>query len=94
MIFGQDWMEQAKCAGLGDDTFFDDLPMRNSRNTRNTRKHDEALEVITRAYCKQCPVISECLEWALANEHFGIWGGMSADERDVLTKRRNRRTPA
>ena len=35
-----------------------------------------------KAICARCPVISNCLKDALANnEPFGVWGGMSADER-------------
>jgi WhiB family redox-sensing transcriptional regulator len=35
-----------------------------------------------KAICGQCPVIANCLRDALANnEPFGIWGGMSPDER-------------
>lgn len=40
--------------------------------------------------CRTCPVITECLEYALENgEMFGIWGGMSTNER--LKLRRHRR---
>ena len=35
-----------------------------------------------KAICSTCPVISDCLKAALANhEPYGVWGGMSADER-------------
>lgn len=35
--------------------------------------------------CGQCPVRDLCLEWALdTGQHFGIWGGMSEDERRGL----------
>jgi WhiB family redox-sensing transcriptional regulator len=39
--------------------------------------------------CKQCPVIDECLEYALAlNEQFGTWGGMTPRQRTVERRRR------
>ena len=39
--------------------------------------------------CSRCPVIKECLEWALTNEDHGIWGGKTSTERDRLRKERD-----
>jgi WhiB family transcriptional regulator, redox-sensing transcriptional regulator len=37
------------------------------------------------AICMQCPVRLDCLGWALAhNETDGIWGGVSAPERERM----------
>ena len=42
--------------------------------------------------CARCPVVSECLAWALeSGQDAGVWGGMSEDERRAL-KRRNARS--
>lgn len=47
-----------------------------------------------KAVCRRCPVISECLTWALeTGQDAGVWGGMSEDERRAL-KRRHARTRA
>src|ERR1041384_3800731 len=44
--------------------------------------------------CRRCPVVSDCLAWALeSGQDAGVWGGMSEDERRTL-KRRNSRTRA
>lgn len=44
--------------------------------------------------CRRCPVVSECLAWALdSGQDAGVWGGMSEDERRAL-KRRGARTRA
>lgn len=44
--------------------------------------------------CGRCPVVTECLNWALeTGQDAGVWGGMSEDERRAL-KRRNARTRA
>jgi len=37
--------------------------------------------------CESCPVITQCLTYALeANEQYGIWGGMTASERNRLKR--------
>jgi WhiB family redox-sensing transcriptional regulator len=44
--------------------------------------------------CRRCPVVTECLTWALeTGQDAGVWGGMSEDERRAL-RRRNARTRA
>ncbi len=43
--------------------------------------------------CEGCPVVSECLEYAVATrQRYGVWGGMSERDRTVLT-RATARTP-
>jgi len=38
--------------------------------------------------CETCPVAAECLRSALAgNQKYGIWGGMTADERQSLSRK-------
>lgn len=44
--------------------------------------------------CRQCPVRQECLSYALRNEGFGIWGGMTEREREVERRKRGIRLPA
>jgi WhiB family redox-sensing transcriptional regulator len=40
--------------------------------------------------CARCPVKIDCLEFALqTNQEYGVWGGMSEEERRML--RRSRR---
>lgn len=44
--------------------------------------------------CWTCPVIDECLEYALSNdERFGVWGGLSEPERRNLTRELARPRP-
>lgn len=39
--------------------------------------------------CAQCRVRQECLDDALAHgEEFGVWGGLNADERRQIAKRK------
>jgi WhiB family redox-sensing transcriptional regulator len=38
--------------------------------------------------CARCPVQSECLRWAIVTGmEYGVWGGMSEDERRALRRR-------
>ncbi len=41
-------------------------------------------EVRARKICAECPVISQCREYARANGEHGFWGGESEDERFSL----------
>ena len=46
----------------------------------------EALRA-AKAMCSECPVIQECLEYALGNnERYGIWGGKSTRERLLMLR--------
>lgn len=39
-------------------------------------------------YCKTCPHMNECLGYALdQNIQFGVWGGMTSEERKQLLHR-------
>lgn len=79
-----DWRHRAGCRDEDPELFF---PVGNS---------GPALLQIAEAktVCRRCPVISDCLTWALdTGQDAGVWGGMSEDERRAL-KRRNARTRA
>lgn len=39
--------------------------------------------------CQTCPVVKECLEWAVHYEGWGYWGGTSARQRNRLRGRLN-----
>lgn len=79
-----DWRHRAACKDEDPELFF---PVGTS---------GPALLQITeaKAVCRRCPVVAECLTWAIATgQDDGIWGGMSEDERRA-TNRRNARTGA
>jgi WhiB family transcriptional regulator, redox-sensing transcriptional regulator len=43
-----------------------------------------------KAVCSRCPVIKECLDWALkTGEQHGVWGGKSEDERRSMRRKRS-----
>lgn len=39
---------------------------------------------LARKACGSCPVISECLEYALANDTYGIWANTNRQQRKAL----------
>lgn len=43
------------------------------------------------AVCKECPVQVKCLEYALVKEAYGVWGGMTEQQREAY--RRHHRMP-
>lgn len=43
---------------------------------------DEKSEIMqAKQICNGCPLIQQCRDWAMVNENFGVWGGMSERER-------------
>lgn len=45
-----------------------------------------------KAVCRGCPVVTECLDWALnSGEENGIWGGLTEDARRSLQRAAHRR---
>lgn len=40
--------------------------------------------------CSTCEHLSDCAEWGIEKESFGIWGGMTVDERKRIRRRRRR----
>jgi WhiB family redox-sensing transcriptional regulator len=39
---------------------------------------------LAKRICARCPVREACLEWALAGERWGVWGGLTEAERSAL----------
>jgi len=76
-----DWRHEAACLEEDPELFF---PIGNTGPA--LLQIDEA-----KAVCQRCPVMEECLKWALeTGQDAGVWGGMSEDERRALKRRRAR----
>jgi WhiB family transcriptional regulator, redox-sensing transcriptional regulator len=44
---------------------------------------------VAKNICSECPIKFECLNYALAaNEPYGIWGGTTPAERNILKRRK------
>ncbi|MER5492811.1 MULTISPECIES: WhiB family transcriptional regulator [unclassified Streptomyces] len=83
-----DWQLLAACRGVDSSLFFHPEGERGA--ARSAREHS-AKEV-----CMRCPVRAECAAHALqVREPYGVWGGLTEDEREELMGRaRNRLVPA
>jgi WhiB family redox-sensing transcriptional regulator len=77
-----DWQVRASCRGLDTATFYHP---ENERGPSRVRR-----EMRAKAVCAGCPVVESCLRWALqAREPYGVWGGLSVDERESLLSQRS-----
>jgi WhiB family redox-sensing transcriptional regulator len=64
------WMELGACRGMDPTTF---IP--------SQRRPPRA----AKAVCSECPVRTECLDYAMADETcVGVWGGTSTVERRAI----------
>lgn len=43
-----------------------------------------------KAICSTCPVASLCLDFAVANDEWGVWGGTTMKERKLLRREKDR----
>jgi WhiB family redox-sensing transcriptional regulator len=77
-----DWRHGAACLHEDPELFF---PIGNT---------DPALQWAdeAKAVCNRCPVMQDCLAWALeTRQEHGVWGGMSEGERRSELRRAARR---
>lgn len=76
----EQWQEKAACRTIPVELFFPPLE----------QEADEA-----KAVCDGCSVKDPCLEFALAaGERFGVWGGLTPQERRSLVAKRRARARA
>lgn len=69
-----DWMAKGRCRDMPPSTFF---------------PSDGVGVEVAREICRECPVQSQCLEYALANRvDHGVWGGTSERERRRIARQR------
>ncbi len=38
--------------------------------------------------CAACPFVAPCAEWAIRRERWGVWGGLTEDERQAIRRAR------
>ena len=73
--------EAPLCAEVGGDHWF---PESGGYGTDNTL----AIRI-----CGQCRHRLECAEWGIHKERHGIWGGLNANDRKQIRRKRNIKLP-
>jgi WhiB family redox-sensing transcriptional regulator len=72
-----DWRARAACSGYHNSLFF---PSSDGPDEPSVEK--------AKSICAGCPVIDDCIEYALeTNQRSGIWGGTSEKERKSLRRK-------
>ena len=79
----RNWLDDAACRGMDTEVFFPQVG--NNFNSPAMRQLVDNAKNI----CAGCPVREPCVEYALNNrEPYGIFGGMTTDERRILARKR------
>ncbi|MFC1400588.1 MULTISPECIES: WhiB family transcriptional regulator [Streptacidiphilus] len=82
-----DWQLSAACRGVDSSLFFHP---EGERGAARSSREQSAKEV-----CSRCPVRTECATHALAvREPYGVWGGLTEDDREELLGRTRHRPSA
>ena len=77
-----DWQFEGACRDADPTTFF------HPEGERGPSR--EARDRAAKAVCATCPVIAACAAHALAvREPYGVWGGMTEEEREAIYRRRS-----
>jgi len=70
------WRSRSACRGLPSDMFV----------SAELMTDDE--ESMAKAVCAGCAVVDDCLSYSIVNAvRFGVWGGLTGDERRPLRRR-------
>jgi len=77
-----EWQLQGACRTTDPDVFF------HPEGERGPARLNR--ELAAKAVCVTCPVIQQCAAHALAvREPYGVWGGMSEEEREARYPKRS-----
>lgn len=69
--------DAAACRGAPTESFF---PIDTGQRV------EELARALSDAYCRACPIMVECKEWALRHESEGIWAGLTPRARRAIRK--------
>jgi WhiB family redox-sensing transcriptional regulator len=72
--------ENPSCAEIGGDLFF---PEKEENQLGQTEIN------MAKRICRSCPHQTECAEWGIKNERYGIWGGLTETDRRPIRKSLN-----
>lgn len=77
------------CATVDPEAYFPDVQRKDLDTGRAQYTGSSAEVKLAKKLCLDCPYISDCLEFALKNnELYGIWGGLTYQERRVVKQKR------
>ncbi|MDR0481631.1 MAG: WhiB family transcriptional regulator [Cellulomonadaceae bacterium] len=77
-----EWQYQGQCRDADDTLFFHPEGERGSTRRRRAES--------AKAICHTCDVMVQCREQSLrVREPYGVWGGLSEDERSVILMARD-----
>lgn len=80
-----EWQFDGLCRTVSPELFFHPEGERGAARRRRDQR--------ATALCGRCPVLLQCREHALAaREPYGVWGGMTEDEREAELAARDART--
>ena len=74
----QDWMDRAECRAHPDP----DMWFRAEQPSGTTREKEAVAYV-----CSTCAVMAECVDYAIAIDAEGVWGGLTSAERRRVRRR-------
>jgi WhiB family redox-sensing transcriptional regulator len=78
-----DWQLHSACRGMDSDIFYHPDGERGASRERRVST--------AKAICAACPVVAQCRDHALkTREPFGVWGGLSEEDREVIYARQAR----
>lgn len=85
------WMQRAQCDGQNPADFY---PTGNQAGHHGNGYFttDDLERAVAAERCPGCPVITDCLAYALKHSiDWGVWGGRSGEQRIQLRREANRR---
>ena len=83
LIENYEWQFDGACRQADPELFFHPDGERGAKRANRERA--------AKAVCATCPVIEQCAKHALSvREPFGVWGGMSEEDRELIYSRMDR----
>ncbi|MEV0297710.1 WhiB family transcriptional regulator [Nocardia sp. NPDC050710] len=77
-----DWQLHGSCRGVDSAVFFHPEGERGRARTARIQR--------AKSFCHDCQVLAQCRTYALGvSELYGVWGGMSEEERRRIALRRD-----
>ena len=73
--------EEPLCSEVGVEMFYTD-------DKDEKRIDSMSTYAMASSICRKCTHIAECADWAIKNELFGFWGGLTPKDRTNIRRRK------